>query len=362
MANNIEHIGDVMTSAIPALLTALEVMETAQQAYHPAHPSAVIDFIAPFSDALHVADAALAPITFPEHVEKFGDHLKASFLYATRTAENLAAAAEDPMAFMRASRTLSKARDQLFPLATLLNPIHQFFLEPTLRNDPDLPEHWLAEPNHHPITHIENAYDQRGGASIFIPHWIDRAAKTPVVMALHGGSGHGRDMLWNWVREARSRGFILIAPTSSQDTWQLNSPEQDLPALLALLQFVKDQVEIDPTKILLTGLSDGATLTLQLGLQTESPFTHLAPFSGTLDPALVSEEASRHLEAKPIYLVHGGLDWMFPVEIGRMTAELLGAHNQNLIYNEVKGLGHTFARSELKQLLPWFSESLTLEQ
>ena len=65
---------------------------------------------------------------------------------------------------------------------------------------------------------------------------------------------------------------------------------------------------------------------------------------------------------KPIYLVHGDNDWMFPVEIGQMAAELLGARNPNLIYNEIKGLGHTFARSELKQLLPWFSAALSLEQ
>jgi hypothetical protein len=45
-----------------------------------------------------------------------------------------------------------------------------------------------------------------------------------------------------------------------------------------------------------------------------------------------------------------------------MAAELLGARNPNLLYNQIEGLGHTFARSELKQLLPWFSAALSLEQ
>jgi len=99
-----------------------------------------------------------------------------------------------------------------------------------------------------------------------------------------------------------------------------------------------------------------------LGLQPDAPFTHLAPFSGTLDPALVSQAVDLLQQDKPIYLVHGDNDWMFPVEIGQMAAELLGARNPNLIYNEIKGLGHTFARSELKQLLPWFSAALSLEQ
>ena len=362
MTQDIEHLGEVITAAVPALLTALEVMETAQQGHHPARPNATINFIAPFIESLNQAHASLVPLTFPAQIEKFGDHLKTSFLYASRTGENLLATAEDSMAFMRASRTFSKALDHLFPLATLLNPIHQFFLEAPLRHSQNVPEHFLSETSHHPITHIENGYDQRGGASIYIPHWLDPAALTPVVIALHGGAGHGRDMLWQWLREARSRGFVLIAPTSSEDTWQLNRPEQDLPALLALLQFVRDQTQIDETKILLSGLSDGATLTLQLGLQPGAPFTHLAPFSGTLDPALVSHEADLLQQDKPIYLVHGSNDWMFPVEIGQMAAELLGARNPNLLYNQIEGLGHTFARSELKQLLPWFSAALSLEQ
>ena len=362
MSQDIEHLGEVITAAIPALLTALEGMDAAQQGYHPARPAATINFIAPFTESLNQAHALLAPLTFPEPVAKFGNHLKTSFLYATRTCENLNAAADDSMAFLRASRTFSKALDQLFPLATLLNPIHQFFLETPLRTSASVPEHFLSEASHCPIIHIENAYDQRGGASVYIPHWVDPNALTPVVIALHGGAGHGRDMLWSWLREARSRGFVLIAPTSSQDTWQLNQPEQELPALLALLQFVKDQIQIDPTKILLSGLSDGATLTLQLGLQPGTPFTHLAPFSGTLDPALVNPAVGLLHQDKPIYLVHGSDDWMFPVAIGQMTAEVLGARNPNLIYNEIEGLGHTFARTALKQLLPWFSAACALEQ
>ena len=34
---------------------------------------------------------------------------------------------------------------------------------------------------------------------------LRRCATVALVMALHGGSGHGTDFLWTWVREARSR-------------------------------------------------------------------------------------------------------------------------------------------------------------
>ena len=362
MTQNIEHLGEVITAAVPTLLTALEVMETVQQGHHPARPQATVNFIKPFIESLNQAHAALAPLTFPSSDREIWRSSKNKLCLCEPNRRKPYRRSRRLSGILPGNRTFSKALDHLFPLATLLNPIHQFFLEAPLRQGRVVPEHFLAEPSLHPITHIENAYDQRGGASIYIPHWVDPTALTPVVVALHGGAGHGRDMLWHWLREARSRGFVLIAPTSSEDTWQLNHPELERPALLALLHFVKEQTQIDETKILLSGLSDGATLSLQLGLQPNAPFTHLAPFSGTLDPALASQEAGLLQQDKPIYLVHGDNDWMFPVEIGQMTAELLGAHNPNLLYNEIEGLGHTFARSELKQLLPWFSAALSLEQ
>ena len=46
-------------------------------------------------------------------------------------------------------------------------------------------------------------------------------------MALHGGSGHGRLFLWSWLREARARGVILVAPTAIGDTWSLMEPDMD---------------------------------------------------------------------------------------------------------------------------------------
>ena len=361
MNDSTDPLADTLTETLPVLLTALEAMEVAQQAFHPARPESVIEFLNPFLEPLSDAQARLEPLAFPEHVEKFGLQLKTAFTYAVRSAENYRSAGTSPDSGMRAARTLSKARAHLFPLATLLNPIHQFFLEPSLRVQPQISELWQQEPLKTPLIHIENDYDQRGGASIFIPHWLDPNQATPVVVALHGGTGHGRDMLWSWVREARSRGFVVIAPTSQDQTWQLHHPEQEMPALLALIEFVAQNTHIDRNKIMLTGMSDGATLTLQLGLSQGSPFTHLAPFSGTLDPALIETGAVALARDKSIYLVHGSQDWMFPVEVGKMTHQILEAHNHHMIYREIDGLGHAFARSELTRLLPWFSDALNLE-
>ena len=361
MSKNFDALGAALTQSIPPMLTALEAMEVAQQAYHPARPNAVAEFLGAYTQGLEEAIAALAPHQFPEHVRQFETHLKTCLKYAARSTDNFSQVVNDDLAFLRASRTLCKAREALFPLATLLNPIHQFFLEPSLRQSTEISDHWLAEAEQSPISHIENDYTERGGASIYIPHNLNTDEPTPLVISLHGGGGHGRDQLWSWLREARSRSFILVTPTSAQETWPLSEPEQTLPQLLALIQHVASVTNLDKNHILLSGMSDGGTHCLQLGLMSDTPFTHLAPFSGTLDPNLVSTGRIQLAREKPIYLVHGQADWMFPHELGDFTAQLLTEHHADLCYRSLPGLGHAFARSELPQLLSWFAPTLTME-
>ena len=55
--------------------------------------------------------------------------------------------------------------------------------------------------------------------------------------------------------------------------------------LHALVESVCASWPVDRQRLLLTGLSDGATFTLLAGLAPDSPFSHLAPVSGVLHPA-----------------------------------------------------------------------------
>ena len=142
----------------------------------------------------------------------------------------------------------------------------------------------------------------------------------PLVVALHGGSGHGRDFLWAWLREARSRGVLLLSPTALDRTWSIMGGEDvDAPRLQAAVEDVAARYHVDRTRVLLTGMSDGATYALLCGLAAGMPFTHLAPACGVLHPFLLARGDIQHARGRPIYLVHGALDWMFPVQTARMS-------------------------------------------
>ena len=55
----------------------------------------------------------------------------------------------------------------------------------------------------------------------------------------------------------------------------------------------------------------------------------------------------------PIYLVHGALDWMFPVQTARMSRDALEMAGARVVYREIEDLSHTYPRDENPRILDW---------
>ena len=55
----------------------------------------------------------------------------------------------------------------------------------------------------------------------------------------------------------------------------------------------------------------------------------------------------------PIYLIHGALDWMFPVYTARMGRDALLSAGARLVYREIEDLSHTYPRDENPKILDW---------
>jgi len=110
---------------------------------------------------------------------------------------------------------------------------------------------------------------------------------------------------------------------------------------------------VDAERVLLTGLSDGATMTLLSGLAADAPYTHLAPISGVLHPMNFAIGNLDRAQNKPIYLVHGALDWLFPVSLAQETARVLQDANAALVYREIEDLSHSYPREENARIIEW---------
>jgi phospholipase/carboxylesterase len=69
---------------------------------------------------------------------------------------------------------------------------------------------------------------------------------------------------------------------------------------------------------------------------------------------LMAEIADRdRLRGLPIQIVHGQLDWMFPVEIARHTRDALAKSGADVAYREIDDLSHCYPREANVELLRW---------
>jgi len=272
-----------------------------------------------------------------------------------------AASPDDPVGLYRALRRFSPLQEALYPLAPVLEPVSRWFLEPARRDDDALVLRLRAAALREDgprvgVLHANNERDQRGGFSLYVPEDWDGHAAMPLVVALHGGHGHGRDYLWVWLRQARARGMLVLSPTSRDRTWSImGGGDADAAPLAAMIESVAGRYAVDRARVLLTGMSDGATYALLLGLTADMPFTHLAPACGVLHPLLLVEGRLGRARGRPIYLVHGALDWMFPVQTARMAAEALEAAGAAVVYREIADLSHTYPRDENPAILDWLA-------
>jgi phospholipase/carboxylesterase len=361
--------GDAFAAAVgslgPALLTTLDGLEQIQRRLHPPEIEPLKQLMAPLRDRLSSALQDLSASRPEPPLEHFAKQLHTAGDDALRALSlfvDPASPEESVPRLLQSMREHCRAQESLYPLRKAMAPANRYFLEASLREctaealerfDPAPTE--AASVGVHAAKGDENG---RGGFSFYVPERYDGSEAWPLVVALHGGSGQGRDFLWTWLREARSRRFLLLAPTARGSTWSLNGPDLDASALHSMVDYVSEHWRVDRSRVLLTGLSDGATYTLLCGLQEDSPFTALAPLSGVLHPMNFANGNIERAAGRRIYLVHGALDWMFPVQIARAASEELERAGADLTYREIPDLSHTYARDENDGILSWFDPSL----
>ena len=262
----------------------------------------------------------------------------------------------NPRLVLESFRLIGAALDLLYPLRKRLPGVAGYFLTDEAQSrraelDPDPSD----RPDAPPVGLVQDEGSPgKGACTLYVPEYYDDTRAWPLIVALHGGSGTGRNFVWTWLREAKSRGYLLAAPSSLGGTWDPN----DDPAVAGLVDEIAGRYRVDRARVLLTGMSDGATFTFIFGLGHPDRFSALAPLCGVLHPAVLTHgylENGKHL---PVYMVHGAKDWIFPVETARMGAKVLEERKIDHVYRELAELSHAYPRRENDHILNWFEERM----
>jgi phospholipase/carboxylesterase len=352
-----EAVVDDVVAVLPPLLQSLEALAFISRHLNPPEFGSVMEAVGMPDQALQGVRTRLAG--WPEQFAGLRSSLEAASDAVLAAFTGLRAVQNgngDLIAVFRALRHLPRAQEALYPLAATLPPVSSFFVDPDLRENAGLGQR-LAKPasENTGIIHDRSEPGSRGGFSLYVPEYYTPDRAWPLVMALHGGSGNGRSFLWSWLRDARSFGAILVTPTATGNTWALMGDDADTTNLARILDFVRGRWNIDPTKLLLTGMSDGGTFCYVTGLERASPFTHLAPIAATFHPLMAEMADAERLQGLPVYLVHGRLDWMFPVQVARQTRDALLAAGADVTYRELDDLSHCYPSEMNAPILRWLS-------
>jgi phospholipase/carboxylesterase len=208
-----------MDALAERLVAALESFESAQRDYFPGIVPRLRERFAPAIEALEEAKGGLEAVHAPPGQEALREKLReASGLCLDALRLSIAADGLDEalVNFRKSGRRMHRALEFLLPLCPVIPAVNRYFLEAPARSRA---HEFIPNPGPDPATGLLHGGPDtdpyaRGAASFYIPGNRGRSEPLPLVIALHGGFGHGRDFIWTWLREARSRRFALACPTS----------------------------------------------------------------------------------------------------------------------------------------------------
>ena len=257
-------------------------------------------------------------------------------------------------AYFQSRRAFSQGKYQLYDMRAQLPTLHRYWILPeavtrlAALETPANGNQAATGVMHRPAT------DGHGEYSLYVPENYDPDRRWPMIIALHGGHGRGDDYLLTWLRPAKSIGYIVLSPKSLGNTWSLMQPSVDIRSILTMVEELLDEYTIDTGRLFASGLSDGGTFSYAIGLHCPKLFAGIAPIAAAgVFPQWLESPAAKRL---PMYVVHGGQDFIFPVAMARATTnQLIENGFANVTYKELPEWGHAYTYSINETLvLPWF--------
>lgn len=178
------------------------------------------------------------------------------------------------------------------------------------------------------------------------------------VMVLVHGRGATAESILTLAREVDRPGFAYLAPQAAGDTWYpysfLNPIADNEPylssalALLAALFEYLAQAGFPPERVMLTGFSQGACLSLEFVARNARRYGGVAGLSGGLiGPDGTPRDYAGSLAGTPIFLGCSDVDAHIPKERVQQSAEVLRQLGADVTARLYPGMGHTVNQDEL---------------
>lgn len=201
-----------------------------------------------------------------------------------------------------------------------------------------------------PGTHPLGLGSSRDGF-LLVPASYDPAHATPLMVAHHGagiGASGPIDLLGPY---AESHGFLLLACDSREATWDAITGQfgPDLSFLDRALRQTFGRCNVDPTRVVVEGFSDGASYCLALGLANGDLFSRVVAFS----PGFIPPSNSQLVGRPEFFVSHGQQDPILPIDTtSRRIVPALQGLGYSVTFVEFDG-GHSVPSDIAEQAVTW---------
>lgn len=140
---------------------------------------------------------------------------------------------------------------------------------------------------------------------VYMPASAVGRAEVPVVLFLHGALRTVEEFVEAHRPIADSTGVLVVAPYADFGTWDAIHGDYgpDITGLDSALRWVFARVPVDPTGVLISGFSDGATYALAIGRANGDLFSRIVAYS----PGFLLD-VPRPVGKPPILISHGTQD------------------------------------------------------
>jgi predicted esterase len=196
---------------------------------------------------------------------------------------------------------------------------------------------------------VQGSYRSETGQYFYtldVPESYDPARRYQVRVQLHGGVGRIEANAPRPGSNGRLPGVeqIYVMPSAWRDApWWSGRQTGNLRAILDV---VKRTYNVDENRIVLSGVSDGGTGAYYTAMRDTTPFASFLPLNGFIK-VLENEAAAadgdlfpNNLRNKPLFIVNGGRDPMYPTSVVDPYVEQMKRGGIDLVYRPQPNAAH----------------------
>lgn len=231
----------------------------------------------------------------------------------------------------------------------------------SLETDPDL-ETVRAEPDYAralEIVHanVQKRFDEykavvrRTKPLIVLPPGYRAGEPAPLIIALHGSGGRGEQMADVWHAPAARHGAILVCPDALRqlgDGYQWKFRDESEWLVLDLIERVSADHAIDRSRIVLAGFSQGANVSIDMGIKHPSAFAGVIPVAGHWEVDVSPLPTEKPADSPRFAMLIGDRDE--GTDSYRQAKKLFPAAGFDTRVKIYAGLGHAFPSDTTREL------------